>query len=107
MRAPASIVITGASIARHEACAGVIGTPTRASLSAGSKSLPPRKTAVLGVERAEPRGHARDGERRGADRVVDELLAERHLQLEQLGAFPDGTAQKQSRFLAVREAASQ
>jgi hypothetical protein len=39
------------------------------------------------VERADARGHAWDGERRGADRVVDELLAERDLQLDQLGAF--------------------
>ena len=54
----------------------------------GLEEQPPRKAAVFRVERTEARGHARHGERRGADRVVDELFAERHLQLDQLGAFP-------------------
>src|SRR5436190_847490 len=35
MRAPSSIVITGASIARHAACAGGSSTPVSASRSAG------------------------------------------------------------------------
>ena len=84
MRAPSRIVITGSSIARHATCAGGIATPSRASRSAGSTSRAPRQPAVRAPQRAEPGGHAGHGARRRADRVVHELRAERHLELEQL-----------------------
>ena len=107
MRAPESIVITGASIARQEDWAGVISTPARASRSAGSNRSRHGIRPKRACSASRPAGDAGHGERRRPDRVVDELLAERHLQLDSSAPSPDGIAQKQSRFHAPPDAASQ
>ena len=97
MRAPASIVITGASIARQEACAGDISTPTRASRIAGSKrsrqSRRPNRACSAPIPAGTP-GTANDA---GPDRVVDELLAERHLELDEVGALAGRAPRRSSR----------
>ena len=56
-------------------------TPARASRSAGSTSHPPRQSPVGARQRGEPGGQAGHSAGRCADRVVHELLAERHLEL--------------------------
>ena len=82
-RAPSFIVITGASIARQDACAGGIGTPrARAAAPARRGRAHGRrpKRASRALEPGRDAGHGARGE---ADRVVHELLAERHLELDE------------------------
>ena len=50
----------------------------------------PRQPAVRVPQLAEPGGHARHRARRGADRVVHELRAERHLEVHELRLAPLG-----------------
>jgi len=45
----------------------------------------PREPSVRLPDRSEPRGDARHRARRGADRVVHELRAERHVEMHELG----------------------
>ena len=83
-RSPSRIVSTGASISRQVACAGGIATPSRASRIAGSSSRgQSRRPCGARARRAPPEHPVR--RRRRANRVVDELLAEGHLQLHELG----------------------
>src|SRR5206468_1227899 len=45
----------------------------------------PGQSTVRAPQCVEPRGNARDRARRGADRVVDQLLAERDVEMHELG----------------------
>ena len=81
---PSRIVITGSSIARHAACAAGIGTPSRASRRAGAQTSAHGSRPCSSPERVEPGRDAGDGAGRRPDRVVDELLAELHVQLEEI-----------------------
>ncbi len=86
--APSRSVNTGASISRHAACAGGSGTPSRASRSRRLDEPGPGQAAVRPPERVQPRGHAGHRARGGADRVVDELLAEGHVEVQELRLAP-------------------
>ena len=84
-RAPSFIVITGSSIARQAACAGGNSTPSRASRSAGSTRRGQGSRPCSACSAPSPAGNPGTPKEAIADRVVDELGAERHLELEQLG----------------------
>ena len=104
MRAPSRIVITGSSICRHATCGGRHrARPSRASRSAGSHEPRPGQPPVPPPELVEPGRHARDRARAGADRVVDELLAERHLELDSIA--PPRPARHRDEEVEVRDAA--
>ncbi len=90
MRAPSRIVITGSSIARQATCASGIGTPVPREPERRLDEPRPRKAAVRVPELAEPGGDAGHRARRRPDRVVDELRAERHVEVDELRLMPLG-----------------
>ena len=77
-------VITGASIARQAACASGIATPIPGERDGRLDERVPRQPPEAPRQLAQPCRHARDGTRGRPDRVVDELLPERHLELDEL-----------------------
>ena len=75
------MVITGASMARHFACAGGMATPVPGEPQRRLDEPRPGQRPGMAPQLVQARGHARDGARRGADVVVHELLPERDRQL--------------------------
>ena len=67
---------------------------------------PPGQPAVRLPQRAEARGDAGHGARRGPDGVVDELLAEGHLEVDELGPLPlDPEARDRAEAVEVADGA--